>query len=99
MATGTKIFSGSYLDGLGIDLFAWAGFILTDEQKDLVWAEHNLKSLLELCPSAEIEIEEEIDDAPPGMNDTFYSVYSEDAELTRQELRRVILRLVQQKRT
>jgi hypothetical protein len=48
MATGTKIFSGSYLDGPGIDLLAWAGIILTDEQEDLVWAEHNLTSLLEL---------------------------------------------------
>jgi hypothetical protein len=36
MATEKKVFSGTYIDGLDIDLFEWAGVQLSDEQKDLM---------------------------------------------------------------
>jgi hypothetical protein len=90
MATRRKLFTGSYIDGLSIDLLDWAGIELSDQQIDSIWAEHNEMSLLELCPSAEIEIEREIDDQAPGLNDTYFSVYSEDADELRQQLRQLI---------
>ncbi|MGP0088754.1 MAG: hypothetical protein ACLPKB_02160 [Xanthobacteraceae bacterium] len=97
MATVTKAFSGSSLDGLDVNLFDWVGLTLSDEQEDLVWAEHNERSLLDLCLSALIEIDQEVDDAGPGLNDTYFSVYARDIEALRQELRSVIIGLVQRK--
>ena len=89
-----KVFSGSYIDGLSVDLIEWAGVTLTDEQHDHLWGEYNEVSLLELCDNADIVIEEEIDDQWPGMNDTYYAVFSDAPDRLKEELRAVILSIV-----
>jgi hypothetical protein len=100
--TRRKLFVGSYMDGLCnesdgdfVDLAEWAGLKLNDEQRDRFWDEYNITRLLGDCDSAEIFIDEQVEDHLPGMNDTYYSVYTNDPEGLKAELREVIRKTVQ----
>jgi len=87
-----EIFSGSYMNGLGIDLVKWAGMTLSDEQNNKLWGNINETDLLEICDNVVIDVEEydEEDDDTPTMSNTYYTVYSEDVEALKIELRQVI---------
>lgn len=47
-------FSATLMNGPSADLFEIAGLEPTSELLDAVWGNHNWKSLLEECPTAEI---------------------------------------------
>jgi hypothetical protein len=91
----TKVFSGSVSDGLSMNLPEWAGVTLTEDQYDQLWGEYDERSLLELCDEAEIVIEEALEGHLPGMNDTYYSVYCNDPDRLREELRKTIMSIVE----
>lgn len=68
----------------------WAGLKLTNKQHDSLWNDVNETDLLEAA-GAIVEIDEQIDDAGPGMNDTYYTVYCSDVEEFRESLKTEIL--------
>lgn len=84
-----KVFSGSYIDGCEVNILEWAGVELTDAQYDKLWSVVNETDLIEEAGGF-VEIDEVIEDAPPGMNDTYYSVYCSDVEEFKECLRTVI---------
>ena len=84
-----KVFTGSYIDGCKVDLPTWAGVELTDDQHDRLWSDINETDLIEEAGGF-VEIDEAIEDAPPGMNDTYYSVYCSDVEEFKDSIRTVI---------
>lgn len=86
------LFGGSYIDGCDVDLVEWCGLELVDEQLDKLWGEINANDLLEEAGAC-VVIEEAIDDAPPGMNDTYYSVLGDEDEL-KEGLKREILAII-----
>lgn len=91
-----EIFMGSYIDGCDVDLVHWCGLELTDAQSDQLWGNINSTDLLEQA-GAYVETEEEIDDAAPGMNDTYYSVTCDDVDKFRESLKAEILSIISEK--
>ena len=88
-----KVFEGSYIDGCSVDIVRWCGLELTDEQHDALPNAMNDTDLLEAA-GAEVQIDDAAEDLPPGMNDTWYSVYCEDIDAFKASLRSTILRLI-----
>jgi hypothetical protein len=88
----TKLFRGSYMNGLDIDLVKWAGLSLSDEQHDKLWGDINETDLLGHCRHAHIDVDEydEDDDDSPTMSNTYYTVYSNDVDALKLELKQVI---------
>ena len=91
MSDLVRLFGGSYLDGCEVNLLDWCGLELTDEEEDRLDIETT--DLLEEA-GAYVEIDREIDDAPPGMNDTYYSVYCSDEESFKRNLKAKIIELI-----
>jgi hypothetical protein len=87
-----ELFRGSYMNGLGIDLVKWAGLTLSDQQHDKLWGDINETDLLELCSNVTIDVDEydEENDNIPTMSDTYYTVYADDVEALKLELKQVI---------
>jgi len=92
----TKLFRGSYMNGLGTDLVKWAGLSLSDEQHDKLWGEINETDLLELCDNVIVDVDEYDGDSDdiPTMSNTYYTVYSDDVEALKLELKQVIERRI-----
>ncbi|CAB4164958.1 hypothetical protein UFOVP833_9 [uncultured Caudovirales phage] len=67
-------FRGSYGNGADVDIVEWCGLKLSSEQRHALWDNINVTDLIDLTQSGSIDIEREIDDAPPGLNDTYYAV-------------------------
>jgi hypothetical protein len=88
-----KVFEGSYIDGCSVDIVSWCGLELTDQQHDSLLNAKNETDLLEEA-GAEVQIEYAAEELPPGMNDTWYSVYCDDIDAFKASLRSTILQLV-----
>ena len=73
-----------------------AGLEWTADLNDAVWGNHNWKSLLEECATAEI-IETGSRDHTPGMSDVFYWLAITDQKKFRQELRDIMLATTQRR--
>ncbi len=93
MSSFKRLCKGSYLDGCDLDIVEWCGLALTDEQHDALWSDISETGLLERA-GAYIDIEEVIEDAPPGLNDTYYSVFCDDEEDFKQHLKEEILTII-----
>lgn len=89
-------FSATLMSGPSADLFEIAGLEWTADLNDAVWGNHNWKSLLEECASAEI-VETGSQDHTPGMSDVFFWVAITDPRKFRQELRAVMLATTQRR--
>jgi hypothetical protein len=85
-------FSASLMDGPSVDFFEIADIERTDGVIDAVWRNHNWRSLLEECGSAEIIPVIEYDLAP-GQSDISFFVAIDNPEKFKRELRKVILDL------
>lgn len=88
-----KVCSGSNMNGVDIDLVEYAGLpSLTYEQRDKVWGDNNEISLLEKCPSADFDWQDEDDiEDIPLYTDGYFTVVTDDVEKLKSELRAVIL--------
>ena len=85
------VFRGSTMDGVDVDLVSWCDLDeLTDEQYDKLWGEINETDLLELCASAEILFDGEIDETP-GYSDSYYRVETDNQDKLKAELKALIL--------
>lgn len=89
-----KVFSGNYVDGVDVDLVKWAGVILTDDEYDRLWGDINEVDLIERCESVIIELDQEVDDAMPGMSGSNFSVYATDEASMKEELWEQIRRIL-----
>jgi hypothetical protein len=80
------------MNGLDIDLVKWAGLSLSDEQHDKLWGNINETDLLGHCRHANIDVDEydEDDDDSPTMSNTYYTVYSNDVDALKLELKQLI---------
>jgi len=87
-------FSATLMNGPSADLFEIAGLEPTSELLDAVWGNHNWKSLLEECPTADI-IETGAQDHTPGMSDVFFWVAISDLKQFKRELRAAMLAVAQ----
>jgi hypothetical protein len=67
----------------------------TDEKHDALWAEVNGIDLVRRCSSAEVEVTEEVDEAEPGFNDTYYTVTVPDMDAFGRELRAEIMEVLE----
>jgi hypothetical protein len=87
-----RAFGGSMMDGPDVDVVAWAGVQLTEEEEDRLWSEHSVTDLLEECGGVYVATEEGPD--VPLYSDTFFTVFAPSAESLREELAAVILNTV-----
>ena len=88
-------FTGSLVDGPGIDLLELAGLDLTDEEHDRIWNAISPRDLLveelsEVCE--EIELSEF--EGGPGQSDTFYEYHCANKTAFVAQLRRVLRALL-----
>jgi hypothetical protein len=86
------VLTGSYIDGPSEDLAGWVGLGLSDDDADRLASIVDSRRLLQECSSAEVEVTEEVDDAPPGLNDTYYTVWTDDVQGLKAELRALIVK-------
>lgn len=85
-----QVFAGSYIDGPDVDLVDYASIELTDDERGRLWEATSAVRLLEECMACALVIDDAIDDAAPGMNDTFYSVWCADETALKRELANLI---------
>ena len=78
------------MDGPNVNVLAWAGIDLSDEEHDKIFGQHTIESLVELCASADLEVTEEFEGDVPGSSDTFYVVKIDEPEEFKRELRQLI---------
>jgi hypothetical protein len=93
MSSSDELFRGSYIDGCGVNLVDWCGLKLTNDQDNKLWGQINDTDLIERAGGF-VDIEEQIDDAPPGMNDTYYSVTCLDEKTFKESLQEEIMAIV-----
>jgi hypothetical protein len=84
---------GSYLNGCGVGVVEWCGLELTDQEHDELWNDINETDLLEQA-GAFVEVYREVDDALPGMNDTYYTVWYESEADLKRDLKAEIISIV-----
>ena len=84
-----KALTGSELNGFDVSIPAWAGLELTEAEEDRLYAETRLIRLVEECLGADLDVRRE-EDAGPGMNDTYYTVWTYDVEARRRLDQRVL---------
>lgn len=76
----------SYLEGISLDLLAYAGLRYSDDLHDELWGERNWQTVIDDCPSSNyFQIGEQ--DGAPGMSDVFFWVSVEDPREFSRELR------------
>lgn len=87
---------GSNMDGVDLNLVEFAGLPeLSDQQHDLVWGVTNSIELLEMCPSAQFDWQDEDDiEHEPLYTDRNFSVATSDVAQLKLELRQQILKLI-----
>ena len=89
-----KCLEFSSINGLGVDIFQWAGLILpdhlTNDASDRIWDRYNPTTLFEMLRSALIEDAELEDGGPPGVNDMRWQIWAMDCQLLKAELRRFL---------
>jgi len=90
LALEEMTFSGSLMDGPDLDLVAFAGLELTDEESDRLVDETNMRDLLCECESVQ-EVEKYEVDEITGMSDVYYEYCVSFPEGLRGELRTLIL--------
>ena len=83
------------MDGPNVNVLAWAGIDLSDEDHDKLFAHCTIEALVELCASADLEVTDEFEGDVPGSSDTFYEVRIDDPDSFKRELRDEIERLLQ----
>jgi len=90
LALEEMILSGSLMDGPDLDLVAFAGLELSDEESDRLVDETNMRDLLCECESVQ-EVEKYEVDEIPGMSDVYYEYRVSDPVGLREEVRTLIL--------
>lgn len=87
---------GSNMDGVDLNLVEFAGLPeLSDQQHDLVWGVTNSIELLEMCPSAQFDWQDEDEiEHQPLYSDRDFTVSTSDVEQLKLELRGHILKLI-----
>jgi hypothetical protein len=91
--TWRTMFTGSAIDGCDRDVAEWLGLevpeTLFERLQDLL-SFHGLQELIEQCPSGRFEIDEQIDDAGPGLSDTYWRVTATSTTGFKAELKEAV---------
>lgn len=89
-----EICTGSLMDGLSIDIFAWAGLNLSDAQRDKIASSYSDLEVLRHCVYCDWEVSGEVDEIP-GQSDEFYSFTSNNIVLLKEEIAEVVRKALQ----
>ncbi len=91
-----KVLTGSELNGPDESIERWLGIEVPDSKWDayveLVSGVRPLEKLFVEVENGFFEVTETEDDMGPGMNDTYWSITSQDPEALRTELRELLTR-------
>ena len=96
-AMGMKqVCTGSYMDGIDIDVFDYCGLSeLTDEEQDRVWEETNALDLFWGCCSAQVDEQDEDEiEQVTNYTDREYIVSTNNEESLKAELKAAIEKYV-----
>lgn len=91
--SSVEICTGSLMDGLSIDIFAWAGLSLSDAQRDKIASSHSDLEVLQLCVNCDWEVSGEVDEIP-GQSDEFYSFKSNNIVLLKAEIEGIVRKIL-----